>query len=239
MVRGSRLDFGVPELGRSIICRDVGCACCGFRRVEHHRVFWRAHGFASCGLPYCGKYAQSDGSPRGADSNGVFQRALVGGDAPRDRRVCRPDRRPYRPQAARFRWFFCHPGDLLRRGVSVRLEDGASVPCPHRRFLCCDVVDDGPRGRKRRPPFHGTLPGGSHAYERCGNRIRSRHTRGKGIPADGAFVQGLPRGDHRLSRHGDELYRVLPTTPSRAAGCDQLDFRGARTCGYCACGRRT
>lgn len=57
----------------------------GFRRVGHYRVFWCAHGFASCGLPYCGKYAQSDGSPRGADPNGIFQRALVRGDAPRDR----------------------------------------------------------------------------------------------------------------------------------------------------------
>ena len=68
-----------------------------FRRVGHHRVFRCAHGFASGGFPYCGKYAQSDGSPRGADPNGIFQRALVGGDAPRDRRVCRPDRRPHRP----------------------------------------------------------------------------------------------------------------------------------------------
>ena len=188
MVRGPRPDLGVPELGRSVICRNVGCACCGFRRVGHYRVFWRAHGFASCGLPYCGKYAQSDGSPRGADPDGIFQCALVRGDAPRDRRVCRSDRRPYRPQAARFRRLFRHPGDLLRRGVPVRLEDGASVPCPHRRFLRRDVVDDGSRGREGRLPFHGAVPGGSHAHERCGNRIRSRHTRGKGVPADGAFV---------------------------------------------------
>lgn len=46
--------------------------CCGFRRVGHHRVFRRAHGFASCGLPYCGKYAQSDGSPRGANPDRVI-----------------------------------------------------------------------------------------------------------------------------------------------------------------------
>lgn len=69
----------LPELGRSVIRCDVGCACCGVCRVGHHRVFRCAHGFASGGFPYCGKYAQSDGSPRGADPNGIFQRALVGG----------------------------------------------------------------------------------------------------------------------------------------------------------------
>ena len=181
-------------------------------------VYFSPHGHALGRVSHSFLHAQGDDAPYRAHPDGAIQHALFGGVATRDRCLRRPDRRRHRPQAPRFRRVVCHAFHVSGLRIRVRCDDGGALPDFHRRFFRRDVVDDGTRRRWGRPAFHAAISGCVGAHEFNGHRIRPRHSRREGIPADGAFVQGVLRGDRRLPRHGDTLRRVLPQAAGRAAG---------------------
>ena len=175
-----RRRFGIAVVGNKL--RLVGGRYCGRQRGA---VLRGTDVLAPCRVPRREQYPQERHAACDSHAVGILRRQHERQDTQDNRRQCRHYTLVSGPSTARPCRHRARPHSCHRAHRGLRLAAGAGLP--HTRIHCHG--HNGIHDEHARTRVHEGVYDIARAHEHRGGRVRPRHSRSKGIPADCVLVQ--------------------------------------------------